>query len=220
MLLPFFIRVAFQNKVIGYKALTSKATRPGGFVRQISLLIFATPLMSMLLALSAAGQTSTRCVTNAGVITCDTTAAASGRPPLDYAKIMQQSGDLVPQYQPPRQEAPQSVTPPEVARNSYSKNDVPTDLFETGNGLLNTCSSNEFWLGATCLAFIEGIAEGYSGRLSVSQHSQSFCLPSNVTLAQSRDVVVKWLRNNPENRHLIASALVVTALNAGFPCTE
>ena len=49
---------------------------------------------------------------------------------------------------------------------------------------------------------------------SISNH----CLPGNVTRRQLMDVVTKYLRDNPAQRHLPAPGLVVSALEAAFPC--
>jgi len=44
------------------------------------------------------------------------------------------------------------------------------------------------------------------------------CVPKNVTISQTKDVVTRWLANNPERRHYSADSLVAWALAEGFPC--
>ncbi len=39
-----------------------------------------------------------------------------------------------------------------------------------------------------------------------------------VTNGQVRDVVVKYLKDHPEERHFLASILAVKALSKAFPC--
>jgi hypothetical protein len=44
------------------------------------------------------------------------------------------------------------------------------------------------------------------------------CTPDGVTIAQSRDIVCKHLKDNPETRQNTAASLVRDALEAAFPC--
>ncbi len=92
----------------------------------------------------------------------------------------------------------------------------------TGNDLLRRCKgqpSEE----AFCRAFIMGILRGYNiGVEMATPRSQeprwTICIPANVTVSQSRDVVVRHLEQNPERRHREAGFLSVVALMESFPC--
>ncbi len=44
------------------------------------------------------------------------------------------------------------------------------------------------------------------------------CIPENVTNGQVSDVVIKYLRDHPEERHILAAILVVKAMAEAFPC--
>jgi hypothetical protein len=44
------------------------------------------------------------------------------------------------------------------------------------------------------------------------------CIPSEATLAQVRDVVIRYLQEHPEERHYAASSLSLRALVLAFPC--
>ena len=46
----------------------------------------------------------------------------------------------------------------------------------------------------------------------------SLCLPNNATREQAVDIVVKYLKENPEKRQYSAETSVWTALRAAFPC--
>lgn len=75
-----------------------------------------------------------------------------------------------------------------------------------------------------------GICEGYlmtanEMRFQVSNKStkncgtySAFCLPPNYNLLVGASVVVKYLKNHPEQQNLPASLLVSRALGTYFPC--
>jgi hypothetical protein len=46
------------------------------------------------------------------------------------------------------------------------------------------------------------------------------CTPDGVTIAQSRDIVCKHLKDHPATRHNTAASLVRDALEAAFPCND
>ncbi|MCI0431279.1 MAG: hypothetical protein L0210_12175 [Rhodospirillales bacterium] len=65
-----------------------------------------------------------------------------------------------------------------------------------GNELYRDCTdSNQLDLQMFCLGYIAGVA-----------------------LGQARDVVSKWLSENPKDRHLLAANNVLRALRDAFPC--
>ena len=81
-----------------------------------------------------------------------------------------------------------------------------------GNKLLGYCSAKAT-IG--CDAYLDGIADGIEagGRAKAEA-----CIPGPVTTAQMRDVVVKYLRSNPQTREMKAGVLVTRAFAAAFPC--
>jgi hypothetical protein len=81
-----------------------------------------------------------------------------------------------------------------------------------GNKLLGYCSSKAT-IG--CDAYLDGIADGIEagGRAKAEA-----CIPAAVTTPQMRDVVVKYLRNNPQTREMKAGVLATKAFAAAFPC--
>jgi hypothetical protein len=102
---------------------------------------------------------------------------------------------------------------------------VSAAKFDTGNELYATCTGtvdNEI----QCLAFLEGYHTGVTvaalelGRLASipAERLQLYCMPQGVTLGQSKDVVVNFLRDHAQVRHLPANALVLNALELAFPC--
>lgn len=52
-----------------------------------------------------------------------------------------------------------------------------------------------------------------------AQAAIGFCLGEKVTLHQTMDVVIQYLQNTPEKRHLGANTLTLRALRDAFPCS-
>jgi Rap1a immunity proteins len=89
----------------------------------------------------------------------------------------------------------------------------------TGNELLEECKSKGA-SGLFCLGFVRGLAEGLTLWRSFAPESAITCIPEGVTTGQLKDVVVKWLADNPKDRHLGADALVVRAFRVTWPCKQ
>jgi hypothetical protein len=84
----------------------------------------------------------------------------------------------------------------------------------TGNELLEECKSKGA-LGLFCLGFVRGLAEGLTLWRSFAPESAITCIPAGITTGQLKDVVVKWLADNPKDRHLGADAIVARAFRVG-----
>lgn len=92
--------------------------------------------------------------------------------------------------------------------------------FVEGNQLHSWCSRQADGPSAMCFGYIIGIADGMELIAGVADGDvRSVCYPADgVTLGQVRDVVIKYLADNPDKRHFPASYLVQNALSAAFPC--
>ena len=95
----------------------------------------------------------------------------------------------------------------------------------TGNTLFEQCTrerdSATYWYDdATCTAYIQGFVEGATSfqELWPKERPKAICLPAKATAGQIRDVVVKYLNQHPERRHLPAMMSILTATVAAFPC--
>jgi Rap1a immunity proteins len=89
----------------------------------------------------------------------------------------------------------------------------------TGNELLEECKSKGA-SGLFCLGFVRGLAEGLTLWRSFAPESAITCIPEGVTTGQLKDIVVKWLADNPKDRHLGADALVARAFRVTWPCEQ
>jgi hypothetical protein len=83
--------------------------------------------------------------------------------------------------------------------------------FDTGDDLWNLCTDkfpghNYLCIGLPAAYFDMMLATGYR------------CATVGVDREQVRDVVLKYLSDNPEKRNLPASELAITPLKAAFQC--
>jgi hypothetical protein len=87
----------------------------------------------------------------------------------------------------------------------------------TGNDLLAMCTTQKASeLDKMCLMYVAGFVGAASilGRDGKGE----ICIPEDVTPFQAQDIVVKWLKANPEKRHLRMDFQVWAALIRAFPC--
>ena len=93
--------------------------------------------------------------------------------------------------------------------------------YQTGNTLFEECQNlvsdrpdKSFFLSGTCGGYIVGVQDALEG-------SGRFCVPQGpggVNNKQMVDLVMIYLRDHPEIRHLPAAGLVTAALKRKFPC--
>ncbi len=92
----------------------------------------------------------------------------------------------------------------------------------SGNELWADCQNQkpvttaEYAIDASCTSYIKAVADVMSGGDSVS--SRRACFSSGITVGQTRDVVAKWLKANPQHRHYTAHSIVAGVLSDAFPC--
>lgn len=104
---------------------------------------------------------------------------------------------------------------------THHEGDTPLNVatargFVDGNELWNQCDKNaDSYPHIMCMAYIVGVADVYS-----NQTANNMCLPKNATEEQLADVVTKYLRQHPEERHYTAQSDVLVALAEAFPCNR
>jgi hypothetical protein len=83
--------------------------------------------------------------------------------------------------------------------------------FFTGNDLHEQCSGSNVHQVGLCTGYIVAAtdAASYVGRT---------CPPNGTVGPQATDIVNRYLRDHPENRHLAAYPLAEHALAAAWPC--
>ena len=91
-----------------------------------------------------------------------------------------------------------------------------------GNQLLQECKGSSGFEQGVCAGFVGGVADALDGPEKGFGENQ-FCTSiegMGITNGQIRDVVVKWLNNNPSERHYSGWSVVVAALSEAFPCPK
>jgi hypothetical protein len=79
----------------------------------------------------------------------------------------------------------------------------------SGNDLLQSCEAVETRKG--CEGYIFGVYRATPVKI---------CPSDQVDSIQMRDVVVKFLRGNPETRHVDSVTTILDALTSAFPCND
>jgi len=89
----------------------------------------------------------------------------------------------------------------------------------TGKVLLPDCEKSDPAdpSGLMCTAYIAGASDAF-WLILLNQASPVLCLSQTVTYSWEQQIVVTWLREHPQDRHLPASVLVLKALTKAFPC--
>lgn len=88
-----------------------------------------------------------------------------------------------------------------------------------GNTLWELCDDKDSLAKIACSAWVRGsldMARIVQARSGVCELS----IPDAVSLEQAQAVIVKWLRDNPAQRHLPAAVLALKALGEAFPCSR
>jgi len=96
----------------------------------------------------------------------------------------------------------------------FSFNQASAAVFFTGNELYGFCRPDPDKSIGVCNGYVTAFIDTESW-----EGTSTFCLPKrNFMNQQAIDVVSKYLKDNPEQRHLLAPVLVNMALMEAFPC--
>jgi hypothetical protein len=94
------------------------------------------------------------------------------------------------------------------------KQDTISDF--NGNDLLRYCSSHQPFELNFCTGYIEGVRDGLMFAAVSLKSEPFFAVPNEAKMEQLKDIVVKYLRDNPETRHKPAGMLTFIALKQAF----
>jgi hypothetical protein len=103
---------------------------------------------------------------------------------------------------------------------SFATSATADHAYTTGHDLMEQCTTqNKYgFFEGVCLGYVIGIADSMIAGNTINGYRA--CLPSDASLGQLKDVVVKWLTNNLEKRNLAANRLVAAAFHDAFPCPK
>ena len=93
-----------------------------------------------------------------------------------------------------------------------------TTLSLTMTATAEMFNGNQMW--EMCQSRAVGFCNGYViGTLdALVTQGLTTCTPDGLTAEQLRDLVVRWLRDHPEKRHLSGTWIVANTLRENFPC--
>jgi hypothetical protein len=89
--------------------------------------------------------------------------------------------------------------------------------FNTGNDFLGACEHpKDEQANFACTYYVFGVADG----IAFTQQSEKpvYCLASRATMAQERNIVIRFMQTHPERTHTATAALISDALRDAFPC--
>lgn len=86
--------------------------------------------------------------------------------------------------------------------------------FYDGNKVLALCESQMSFDQGLCVGYSAGIADAWDNVRKVSGNES--CLRETVTIGQVRDVIMKYLKENPAQRDEGANGIGIRALYAAF----
>ena len=89
----------------------------------------------------------------------------------------------------------------------------------TGTELQARCSAKEGTVqDLACMSYLVGHAEGMAAGFAASAARATYCPPAGLTPRQIQQIVLKHLREVPEDLHHGASDHVGAALLVAYPC--
>lgn len=87
---------------------------------------------------------------------------------------------------------------------------------DDGNDLLQVCSQSGIYMEGYCLGYIRGVSLGADWTLLMKD--KRICYSDNITMSQLRDVIVAYIRRNPNTRNENVLLLVIKASLEAWPC--
>jgi len=90
--------------------------------------------------------------------------------------------------------------------------------FLDGNALYKEFKNDTSYGDGFIRGYTMGVIDALLIRVPLIPNAIAFCVPSEVSGNQVRDITVKYLKDHPEKRHLAADVLIHTAMIEAFPC--
>jgi|SRR5271157_316949 len=101
-----------------------------------------------------------------------------------------------------------------LASQQTAPQSLAVDIVSSGNNFISRCDpAPDAWIDGFCRGYIAGLAE--PGPLLTFAPN---CPPKGATYGQDYLIVVKYIRNHPEELHKETNILALEALREAFPC--
>jgi hypothetical protein len=89
--------------------------------------------------------------------------------------------------------------------------------FDTGNDFLEACEHpKDEPTNFACTYYVLGVADGID--LTQRPEKPVYCLDPHATMAQERNITIRFMQTHPERTHIATAALISDALRDAFPC--
>jgi hypothetical protein len=95
-----------------------------------------------------------------------------------------------------------------------------TVSISTGNDLNAACKSTDPLETVACVSYIKGVLDGAGVDRIIGKVPPAWCSRPEVTNGQIRDVVLKFLDNDPAIRDQSAAGIIMFAMVGAFPCPK
>ncbi len=92
-------------------------------------------------------------------------------------------------------------------------------MFETGKTLLAKCENKAPEYALACTAYIVGVVDGIKKDIYLGR-ARDNCWPDQLGADKVKGIVVKYLKDFPDQRAFPASLVVSVALNDAYPCQK
>jgi hypothetical protein len=103
-----------------------------------------------------------------------------------------------------------------LATSSAAKAQKTSDIINSGTDFLAVCQYENNRPPDVCLAYIAGVAGTLA--LNWSDTGQRICVPDNATLRTTLDLVLQFIRDNPEKRDQKTIFLVAQVTIKKYVC--
>jgi len=103
--------------------------------------------------------------------------------------------------------------------NPFAATPARADALMTGKMLGLLCTSKEKEDQNSCQSYIAGVVDYHTLLKSLgTAPSVNFCLPHDITMAQIKLIVTRYVLQRTEHRDFIAAPAVAMALFNAYPC--
>jgi Ssp1 endopeptidase immunity protein Rap1a len=103
-----------------------------------------------------------------------------------------------------------------LAISSAAKAQKTSDIISSGNDFLAVCQYDNNHPPDVCLAYVAGVAGTLA--LNWSDSGQRICVPDNATLRTTLDLVLQYIKDNPEKRNQKPIFLVAQVTIKRYVC--
>ena len=112
-----------------------------------------------------------------------------------------------------------SDQPPNQSDGSARPPQARNQVFNPANGNLffDFCRSGT-QQKQICIVYVKGLLDGAQFQASLTKQKQAYCQPRGASPEQAIDILLKFMADNPGDRHRGAALQAFAALKSAWPC--